>query len=154
MWTLTVSISELIIRGLLVYIFLLIVLRISGKRQLGQLAPIDLILLLVLSNSVQNAMNGGDNSFIGGIVSALTLVGAHYLVAFLSFRFKCMEWLVEGSPTVIVSNGIVNQKAMNSEFLTMKELESAMRENGIEDVSRIKKAVLENGGSISIIVKE
>jgi len=154
MWALTVPFWELVIRGILVYLFLVIVLRISGKRQIGQLAPIDLILLLVLSNSVQNAMNGGDNSFIGGVISAITLVGTHYLVAFLSFKFKCFEWLVDGSPTTLISDGVLNQKAMDSEFLTIKELESAMRANGIEDISKVKKAVLENDGNISIIVKE
>lgn len=99
-------------------------------------------------------MNGGDNSVGGGFISAITLVAAHYIVAFLSFRFKCVEWLVEGSPTVLVTDGVINQKAMNAEFLTMKELESAMRENGIEDVAKVKKAVLENDGNISIIIKE
>src|SRR5258706_16402610 len=92
---------ELILRGVVVYAFLLILLRITGKRQVGQLAPFDLVLLLVLSNAVQNAMNGGDNSVAGGMISACTLVGINYLVGFLTFRSKKLEGLIEGRPVVL-----------------------------------------------------
>src|SRR5262245_13273780 len=104
MWTLAIPVWELILRGTIVYVFLL-VLRVTGKRQIGQLAPFDLVLLLVLSNAVQNSMNGGDNSLIGGLISAGTLVGANYAIGYGIFKSKKLEALVEGRPQVIIHNG-------------------------------------------------
>src|SRR5712671_4833494 len=89
---------ELIVRGVIVYAFLLILLRITGKRQVGQLAPFDLVLLLVLSNAVQNSMNGGDNSLIGGLLSATTLIALNYLVSIVTHRSKRLEAIIEGRP--------------------------------------------------------
>src|SRR5258706_3998888 len=96
---------ELILRGVVVYAFLLIILRISGKRQVGQLAPFDLVLLLVLSNAVQNSMNGGDNSLVGGLISAATLIALNYGIGFVTFRSKKLEAIIEGRPQVIIHNG-------------------------------------------------
>src|SRR6266481_1356497 len=98
MWNLSLPWWEFIIRGLIVYAFLLVLLRLTGKRQIGQMAPFDLVLLLVLSNAVQNAMNGGDNSVLAGIVSACTLVLVNYLVGLAAYRNKKLEALVEGRP--------------------------------------------------------
>src|SRR5690349_12076123 len=98
MWPLAVTWWELVLRALIVYVFLLIALRLTGKRQIGQLSPFDLVLLLVLSNSVQNAMNGGDNSVTAGLVSAATLVGVNYLVGLATYKSKKLEALVEGRP--------------------------------------------------------
>src|SRR6266568_7153900 len=89
---------EFVFRGIVVYAFLLIILRISGKRQVGQLAPFDLVLLLVLSNAVQNAMNGGDNSLVGGLISATTLIALNYSIGFATFRSKRLEAAIEGRP--------------------------------------------------------
>src|SRR5204863_6286925 len=100
-WIPTIHWWELILRSSLVYLFLVIVLRITGKRQIGQLAPFDLILLLVLSNAVQNSMNGGDNSVTGGLISALTLIVANYAVAYLTFKSKRLEAVIEGRPQVL-----------------------------------------------------
>src|SRR5437764_15409374 len=93
MWNLNVNWLELIIRGVIVYIFLIIILRLTGKRQIGQMAPFDLVLLLVLSNSVQNAINGGDNSVVGGFISAATLIGINWAVALVTYKSKTMEAL-------------------------------------------------------------
>src|SRR5713101_7288553 len=98
MWHMAVSWSELVIRAVVVYIFLLALLRLTGKRQVGQLSPFDLVLLLVLSNAVQNSMNAGDNSLIGGLISAATLIALNYVVALATFRSKSVEALVEGRP--------------------------------------------------------
>src|SRR4030081_3541568 len=92
---------EFVVRGAVVYFFLLVILRISGKRQVGQLAPFDLVLLLVLSNAVQNSMNGGDNSLVGGLISAAALIAINYLVGFLTFRNKRLEEIIEGRPIVL-----------------------------------------------------
>jgi len=98
MWTLAIPIWEFVLRGAVVYIFLLVLLRLTGKRQIGQLATFDLVLLLVLSNAVQNSMNGGDSSLVGGLVSALTLVGLNYLVGLATSRSKRIEAFIEGRP--------------------------------------------------------
>ena len=99
MWNLTVPWWEIVLRGVIVYIFLLGLLRITGKRQVGQLAPFDLVLLLVLSNAVQNSMNAGDNSLAGGLLSATTLVALNHLVGLATYRSKRMERLIEGRPS-------------------------------------------------------
>src|SRR5262250_3998423 len=101
MWNIAVPWWELVVRGLVVYAFLLALLRLTGKRQVGQLAPFDLVLLLVLSNAVQNSMNAGDNSLVGGLISAATLVGLNYLLAIATFKSKKIEALVEGRPQVV-----------------------------------------------------
>src|SRR5512146_3587440 len=98
MWHLSVPWWELVVRGIIVYAFLLILLRLTGKRQVGQLAPFDLVLLLVLSNAVQNSMNAGDNSLVGGLISATTLIGLNYLVGLVTHRYKMLEAVVEGRP--------------------------------------------------------
>src|ERR1700726_3678576 len=98
MWNLSVTWWELILRGIVVYVFLIALLRLTGKRQVGQLAPFDLVLLLVLSNAVQNSMNGGDNSLVGGLVSATTLVALNYGIGYATFKSKRLEALIEGRP--------------------------------------------------------
>src|ERR1700722_12323660 len=92
---------EFIVRGVVVYLFLLVLLRLTGKRQVGQLAPFDLVLLLVLSNAVQNSMNGGDNSITGGMILASTLVALNWCVGWLVYRSKRLEALIEGRPVIV-----------------------------------------------------
>src|SRR5262249_8606341 len=121
---------ELIVRGVVVYAFLLLILRISGKRQVGQLAPFDLVLLLVLSNAVQNSMNGGDNSLVGGLVSATTLVVLNYAIGFATFRSKRLEALIEGRPQIVVHNGKMYEDVMARAQLTHHELQAALRQAG------------------------
>src|SRR6476469_2628474 len=105
MLNMTVPWWELVLRRVLVYLFLVIVLRITGKRQVGQLAPFDLVLLLVLSNAVQNSMNGGDNSLSGGMISASALIGLNFVVSMATYRSKKLEALIEGRPQVLIHNG-------------------------------------------------
>src|SRR3984957_9169914 len=107
MFNIAVPWWELIVRSMVVYVFLLVLLRITGKRQVGQLAPFDLVLLLVLSNAVQNSMNAGDNSLVGGLISAAALVSLNYGVGYLTFKSKKLEALIEGRPQVIIHNGKV-----------------------------------------------
>src|SRR4029079_8712839 len=128
---------EFVVRAVIVYVFLIVLLRLSGKRQVGQLAPFDLVLLLVLSNAVQNSMNGGDNSLVGGLVSAVTLIGANYVVGIATFRNKRIEAIVEGRPEILVHNGRVFEDVMAKAQLTHHELQAALRQAGcacIEDV--------------------
>src|ERR1700742_2389462 len=148
MWKMAVPWWELIVRGVAVYAIMLVLLRLTGKRQVGQLAPFDLVLLLVLSNAVQNSMNAGDNSLLGGLISATTLVAINYLVSYVTFRSKRMESIIEGRPIVIVHNGKLFKDSLLKCQLTHHELDAALRENGCSCVSEVHMAILENNGSI------
>ncbi len=150
MWTLSVAWWELIVRSIIVYVVLIVLLRITGKRQVGQLAPFDLVLLLVLSNAVQNAMNGGDNSVTGGIISAVTLIGLNFTVGYLTFRSKRLEVLLEGQPEVLIHNGRLFEKVMARAQLTHHELNAALRQEGCVSVADVHCAILENNGTITV----
>ena len=154
MWNIAIPVWELIVRALAVYVFLLVLLRLTGKRQVGQLAPFDLVLLLVLSNAVQNSMNGGDNSLIGGLISAATLVLLNLVVGYATFRSKKLEKLVEGHPQVLIHNGRLYEHVLDNARLTRHELNTALREAGCTDISDARYAVLENNGSISVFPRE
>jgi uncharacterized membrane protein YcaP (DUF421 family) len=151
MLNIAVPVWELIVRGSVVYVFLLVLLRLTGKRQIGQLAPFDLVLLLVLSNSVQNSMNAGDNSLVGGLISAATLVALNYGVSYATFRSKKLEALIEGRPQVVIHNGRIFEEVMRSAKLTHHELSAALRRSGCTCAEDVQVAVLENNGSISIV---
>src|SRR2546430_555906 len=143
MWNIAVPWWELILRSTVVYVFLLVLLRITGKRQVGQLAPFDLVLLLVLSNAVQNSMNAGDNSLIGGLVAATTLVTLNMLIGLATFRSKAIEALVEGRPEILIHNGKLYQKVLDEARLTHHELNAALRQAGCVAVDEVQCAVLE-----------
>ncbi len=154
MWELTIPWWELVARSALVYLFLLVILRVTGKRQVGQLAPFDLVLLLILSNAVQNAMNGGDNSFTAGAVSVATLVGLNGLVGAATYRSKWLEGLVEGRPRVLIHNGRLLDGVLRAEKLTTHELMAALRRAGCCAVEDVHVAVLENNGQISVVPRQ
>jgi uncharacterized membrane protein YcaP (DUF421 family) len=151
MWNMAVSWWELVVRGVVVYAFLLAILRLTGKRQVGQLAPFDLVLLLVLSNAVQNSMNAGDNSLVGGLISAATLVGLNYLVGLATFRSRKLEAIIEGRPQVLIHNGQLYEDVMARAQLTRHELHAALRRSGCTCVEEVRSAILENNGSISVV---
>jgi uncharacterized membrane protein YcaP (DUF421 family) len=151
MWNMTVGWLELIVRSGIVYVFLLVLLRMTGKRQIGQLAPFDLVLLLVLSNAVQNSMNGGDNSVIGGLISATTLVGLNFLVSEATFRNKRLEAIIEGRPQLLIHNGQVFDDVIRRAHLTQHELHAALRQAGCSCTEEVHTAVLENSGTISVV---
>jgi uncharacterized membrane protein YcaP (DUF421 family) len=145
---------EFIVRGVVVYLFLLLTLRLTGKRQIGQLAPFDLVLLLVLSNAVQNSMNGGDNSLIGGLVSAITLIVLNQAVGWITYKSKKLSSVIEGHPQILVHNGTVDRALMQKEKITLHELEAAIRQGGGTDLQSVHFAVLENNGTISILLRK
>ena len=149
-----VPIWELILRSAVVYVFLLALLRLTGKRQVGQLAPFDLVLLLVLSNAVQNSMNGGDNSLVGGLISAVTLVGVNAVVGYATYRSKRLEAVIEGRPQILIHNGKLFEDVMARAKLTHHELHSALRQSGCSCVEDVHTAVLENNGSISVVPRQ
>ena len=153
MWALSLPWWEFIVRGVIVYAFLLVLIRITGKRQVGQLAPFDLVLLLVLSNAVQNAMNGGDNSVVGGLISAVTLVLLNYAVGMATYRSKTLEAIIEGRPDVLIHNGTLYPAVMKRAKLTHHELDAALRQAGCVNINEVHTAVLENNGGISVVAK-
>ena len=151
LWNTVIPPWPFILRGVVVYVFLLILLRCTGKRQVGQMAPFDLVLLLVLSNAVQNSMNGGDNSITGGMILAATLVAINWGVAWLTFRNKRVEALIEGRPVILVHDGHIDPRALNEVRMTRHELEAALRAQGCAGPEEVRFAVLENNGSVSVI---
>ena len=154
MFAMTVPWWEIIVRSLVVYAFLLAILRITGKRPVGQLAPFDLVLLLVLSNAVQNSMNGGDNSLVGGLISATTLIALNYTIGFATFRSKKLEALIEGRPQVLVHNGHLFADVMANAQLTQHELDAALRQAGCANIGDCHSVILENNGSVSVVQKK
>ncbi len=154
MLNMTVPWWELILRSFIVYAFLLTILRITGKRQVGQLAPFDLVLLLVLSNAVQNSMNGGDNSLVGGLISATTLVVVNFVIGYATYRSKKIEAIVEGRPEVLIHNGKLFDDVMGRSHLTQAELEAALRQAGCGSIGECHSAILENNGQVSVVQKK
>ena len=134
MWKLSLPWWEFIVRGLVVYFFLIFLLRATGKRQIGQMSPFDLVLLLVLSNAVQNSMNGGDNSILAGIILAATLVGANWITGRITLHSKHVSQLLKGEPRVLIHNGVVNQKALDEEQVSREDLMVAIRRAGLGDI--------------------
>jgi len=154
MWHSILPWWEFIARGVIIYVFLLLILRLTGKRQVGQLSPFDLVLLLVLSNAVQNAMNGGDNSITGGIISATTLIVANGVVSRITYKSKKMERLIEGRPEILIHNGKLFTDIMKREQLTHHELNAALRTAGCACIEEVHYAILENTGEITVHPKQ
>lgn len=145
---------ELVLRSAVVFFALLLLLRITGKRQVGQLAPNDLVLLLILSNAVQNSMNAGDNSLVGGLVSAVTLVALNYVVSVLTVKSRKVERFVDGSPRILVRDGKVFEQVLRDTNITHDELDGALRQNGCSDAREVHLAILETNGSISVLQRK
>jgi uncharacterized membrane protein YcaP (DUF421 family) len=140
---------QIALRTGVIYLVVLIGVRLSGKREVGQMTPFDLTLLLLLSNSVQNAMTGPDTSLVGGVVAASTLLLLNYLVGSLSGRNRGFRRVVQGEPSLLIHDGKAIQSHMAKEHVSMDELERALREHGIANVDDVALAVLEVDGSIS-----
>jgi uncharacterized membrane protein YcaP (DUF421 family) len=145
---------EKILRPILVYVFLIVGLRLAGKRELAQLNPFDLVVLLTLSNTVQNAIIGNDNSLSGGLIGAATLLLVNYLVVRFLFTHDKLDRLVEGEPDILVDQGVLQGDHLRRELLTKNELEVAAHRQGFGDLSEIERAVIEPGGSIFFRAKK
>ncbi len=146
--------AEKLIRPLLVYAALLFLLKMFGKRELAQLNPFDLVVLLILSNTVQNAIIGNDTSLIGGLVGAIVLLVINWVVVRYFYHHPKFEEFFEGEPTVLVQDGQLLQAACDQQEITAPELQAALRRQGFADISRVQTAVLETSGAISVIAKE
>jgi uncharacterized membrane protein YcaP (DUF421 family) len=143
-----VSLAEKIIRPILVYVFLVVGLRLAGKRELAQLNPFDLVVLLTLSNTVQNAIIGSDNSVSGGLIGATTLIIVNYLVVRFLYRHERLDRLVEGSAEYLIRNGRLESRLLEKELITREELEVAARKQGINSLDEVEEAVIEPGGAL------
>jgi uncharacterized membrane protein YcaP (DUF421 family) len=150
----SLPILEKIVRPIIVYFFLVLVFRLSGKRELVQLNPFDLVVLLTISNTVQNAIIGDDNSLAGGIIGATSLVITNYLVVRFLYSHRKLDHLVEGSPDVLVQGGKIRKNNLKRELITMAQLEAAARKQGFGSLSEVDQCILEPGGTLSFIGKK
>jgi len=144
------SILEKILRPIVVYLFLVVLLRIFGKRELAQLNPFDLIVLLSLSNTLQNAMIGADNSVTGGLIGAFSLCGINYLVVRFLFKHHRLDQWIEGKPAVFIKDGKIRPKALSREMLSRADLLTIVHRQGFASFEEVDSCVLETGGSFAI----
>jgi uncharacterized membrane protein YcaP (DUF421 family) len=154
MFVLAVPLAEKILRPVAVYFFLILGLRLAGKRELAQLNPFDLVVLLTLSNTVQNAIIGDDNTITGGIIGASTLLLVNYLVVRFLYRHRRLDRFVEGEACVLIEDGKIQERQLTREVLTRQELEAAAHKQGFGSLREVEKAVLEPGGTISFTAKK
>jgi uncharacterized membrane protein YcaP (DUF421 family) len=157
LWTLIkpdLPIWEKILRAIVVYAFLIIGLRLSGKRELAQLNPFDLVVLLTLSNTVQNAIIGADNSLTGGLIGAAALLVVNYFVVRFMYFHPKLERMIEGHPVDLVGSGKVREDKLRQELISITELRAAAHRQGFEHLKDVETAVLEPGGTICFTRKD
>ena len=142
---------NLVIRALVVFVVVLVLLRIAGKRQLGQMGATEFVAILLISNAVQNSMNGGDNSLIGGLLLASVLIVASYLISYLTYRSRYFSAVFEGTPRLLVHEGKVIENGLRKERLSRSEFSGLLRKQGIHSAKELRSAVLEADGTLSII---
>jgi uncharacterized membrane protein YcaP (DUF421 family) len=154
MFVLGLPLLEKILRPIIVYMFLVVSLRLSGKRELVQLNPFDLVVLLTLSNTVQNAIIGDDNSVSGGLIGATSLLLINYLVVRFLYSHNKLEQIVEGQPDVLIENGRVRAARLKKELITTAQLEAAARKQGFDSLADVDKCILEPSGTLSFVAKK
>jgi uncharacterized membrane protein YcaP (DUF421 family) len=154
MFVITLPILEKILRPVIVYFFLVVMLRLSGKRELVQLNPFDLVVLLTLSNTVQNAIIGDDNSLSGGLLGATSLLAVNYLTVRFLYKHKNLDQLVEGKADVLIEKGQLRPEHLKKELISTAQLEAAARKQGFGSLSEVDQCILEPGGTLSFIGKK
>src|SRR5690349_22697179 len=145
------TVLEIVLRTTVVYVLVLLGIRLTGKREVGQMTPFDLTLLLLLSNSVQNAMAGPDTSLLGGVIAASTLLLLNYLIADVSGANRRFRRFIQGQPSLLIHDGQIIESHMAREHVSMDELQRALRGHGISDYHQVAIGVLEVDGSISFL---
>ncbi len=145
---------DIVLRCAGVYLFMVIAIRIFGKKELSQLSTTDLVFLVLISNSVQNAMVGPNVSLTGGVLAASVLFSLNYLLKVWMYRSGTIKELIEGKPVILISDGKVDIANLHNESIGMDELEEAIREHGIESYKKVRLAILEVDGNISVISGE
>ena len=139
-----------VLRGVAIYILVTVLMRVSGKRAMGQFTPFDLILLILIGNAVQNGINGGDNSLTGAMIMAVTLIVLNWVVAWLSLRSQRFRWWAEGKSSVLAENGRVDHRMLRRELISDEDFKNALRLAGCAGEHDIKLATLEPNGRIMI----
>jgi uncharacterized membrane protein YcaP (DUF421 family) len=150
MFHLPLPVMEKILRPVVVYLFLIVFLRLFGKRELAQLNPFDLVVLLSLSNTVQNAIIGDDNSVTGGVIGAFALLAINWVLAWLLFKLPKVNEALEGTKTVLIRHGVVDAKALESETMTEMELLSVIHKQGLNEFAEVETCVLEPNGTFYV----
>ncbi|HXJ11265.1 MAG TPA: YetF domain-containing protein [Candidatus Limnocylindrales bacterium] len=154
MFVITLPILEKILRPVIVYVFLVVMLRLSGKRELVQLNPFDLVVLLTLSNTVQNAIIGDDNTVSGGLLGATSLLAMNYLTVRFLYKHKKLDQIVEGKSDILIESGKLRPEHLKKELITPAQLEAAARKQGFSSLSEVDQCILEPGGTLSFIGKK
>lgn len=142
---------QFLLRAVAVYVGVMLLVRLSGKRAVGQFTPFDLVLLILVGNAVQNGMNGGDNSLTGALLLAVSLMALNYLMAWLTARYPPMRRLIEGSPVELARDGHIHRDVLRRELVSRADFDKAMREASCTELDHIKLALLETNGHISIM---
>ena len=143
-----------VLRAIAIYCMVIVLMRLSGKRSVGQFTPFDLILLILLGNAVQNGLNGGDNSMTAALILASTLICLNYGVAFVTSRFRKVEELIEGVPMVVARDGVVFNEVLRRELVSEEDFQGALRANNLASVDDVALALLETNGTISVVPKD
>ncbi|HYA97483.1 MAG TPA: YetF domain-containing protein [Methylomirabilota bacterium] len=154
MFGLALPVAEKILRPIIVYFFLVISLRLAGKRELAQLNPFDLVVLLTLSNTVQNAIIGDDNSVTGGLIGATALLAINAVFVRFLYRHRKLDTIVEGSPEVLIDNGKLRVHNLKRELITIEQLEAAARRQGFSTLAEVEQCVLEPGGTLCFVGRQ
>jgi uncharacterized membrane protein YcaP (DUF421 family) len=154
MFVLALPVTEKVLRPIVVYVFLIVGLRLAGKRELAQLNPFDLVVLLTISNTVQNAIIGDDNSVTGGMIGAATLLFVNYMVVRFLYGHERIDRLVEGDPDVLIENGVIKMDRLKRELITTGELVAAAHKQGFASLDEIDRAILDPGGSVCFFARK
>lgn len=154
MWAPSIGIAELIFRGVVVYLVLFALIRLVGKKHVGELSPFDLVVLLIISETVSGSLTGGDHSLTGGLISAATLLVIVQVVGYLTWRYRRVERWVDGVPKILVRHGRINKEMMRQEQVTRAELVETLRKQGFASVRNVRFAIIETDGSISAASRE
>lgn len=151
LFTLSVSPWDLVIRAVVVYLVVLLLLRLAGRKQIAQMGPTELVAMLLISNAVQNSMNAGDNSLAGGLISAAVLVTLSHGISWLTFKSRKASDLIEGKPITLVSNGKILPDGLKKVLMPRTQLFSMLAAQGIEDISKIRHVIMDPEGRLIVI---
>ena len=154
LWELSAPWWVFVLRAVVIYALVMVLVRVSGKRAVGQFTPFDLVLLVLIGNAVQNGLNGGDNSLTGALVLATTLIALNYAVAFVTSRSRRAERIIEGVPKVLARDGVVFDEVLRSELVSLDDFHEALRLNNLADPADVALALLETNGNISVVPKD
>lgn len=145
---------QFVLRAVVIYVVVMVLIRVSGKRAVGQFTPFDLVLLILIGNAVQNGINGGDNSLTGAFVMAGTLIALNYAVAFATSRSRRAEQIIEGVPVVVARDGKLFEQVLRRELVSRDDFDEALRTCGVRHLHQVEIALLETNGRISVVQKE